>query len=510
MARAQAEPLELLLVPVEEENIVFRQFLPIKHYLEDKLGRQVQLEIAHNPEAALDRIGQGRVDLAYLDPSLYCEGKSVYQLYPLVKVVKDQEGQYSSVLVVRESSSVEKIVQIPGKRLALGNTRSSSAYIMPLAMLQEANIDLEDFAQVGFLQKEDQVALSVLVRDYDVGAMSRDVAQKYLPYGLRIIKESKKLPQFIICAAPQMSPELRQFLQCALLDYSPGEFDTISFTRAKDQEYNILRVILKNITGKDYLSYPKGVVKLALLPIYSPISLDRMFSPLAEYLSRKTGREFRLVIPRDFKEFATMIRQGQADFSYQDPYVYLLLAEGEGLTALATSLGPRDEKPKDQFRGVILVRKDSGIDSLQGLRGREIMIVDKESSGGYWFQKVFLDQKGIDISSQAKLKEGKTHEEVILSVYRGLAEAGFVREQALKVAKDLVETEDLEVLARTDYYPHWCLAACKGTDRGLVEEVRSSLLDFDEPELLERAGIVGFAPDQGQRLEGFKGQVQLK
>ncbi|ACV67397.1 phosphonate ABC transporter, periplasmic phosphonate-binding protein [Desulfohalobium retbaense DSM 5692] len=509
-AVAADDPLTLLLVPVEEENVVFRQFLPVKHYLEKRLNRRVELDIAHNAEAALDRLGQGQVDLAYLDPSAYCEGKSMYQLHPVAKVVKNGEGQYRSVLVVRDDSQVEKIVQIPGRSLALGNTRSSSAYLMPLAMLQEIKLDLEDFSQVGFLQKEDLVALSVLVRDYDVGAMSQEVARKYLPYGLRIIKKSEKLPQFIISSAPQMDVEERNALQTALLEYTPQDFDTVSFAEAEDREYNVVRIMLKNITGKDYLAYPEGAVKLALLPLYSPITLDKMFAPLAEYLTQETGREFRLVIPRDFEEFVSIVSNGEVDFAYQNPYVYLLLGQRGKLQSLVTTISPEPETSREEFRGVILVRKDSAISSLEDLKGKDIMIVSRRSAGGYRFQKILLRQHGIDIAREARLEEGKKHEEVVLSVYRGEADAGFVREAALQVAKDIVDTSDLRVLATTEYYPNWPFAAYTETDADLVAKVRSALLAIEDPAFLEEARINGFTQSQMKRLQQLKEKVVLE
>ncbi|MGM0646494.1 MAG: phosphate/phosphite/phosphonate ABC transporter substrate-binding protein [Thermodesulfobacteriota bacterium] len=507
---ASGEPLRLLLVPVEEENVVFRQFLPVKHYLEKRLDQTVELEIAHNAEAALDRVGKGQVDLAYLDPSAYCEGKSRYQLQPLVKVANNGDSQYRSALVVREDSPVEKIVQIPGKRLALGSTRSSSAYLMPLAMLDEVKLDLEDFSQVGFLQKEDLVALSVLVRDYDVGALSRGVARKYMPYGLRIIKESEELPQFILCAAPQMSPAKREEVQAALVEYSPQDYDTVSFARAEDREYNVVRIMLKNTTGKNYLSYPEDAVKLGLLPLYSPITLDKMFAPLAEYLSQATGREFRLVIPRDFEEFVAAVSQGEVDFAYQNPYVYLLLAQQDKLKSLATTISPEPETSREDFRGVIVVRQDSEIEELADLRGKDIRVVSRKSAGGYRFQKIFLRQQGIAIEDEARIEEGKKHEEVILSVYRGEADAGFVREAALKVAQDIVATEELRILAATQYYPNWPFAAHSDTSPALVEKVRSALLAIDDPELLREARITGFTQSQTQRLERLKERVLLQ
>lgn len=279
-AFAQENGLRFLILPVEEVDIMFRQFLPVKHYLEKTLETKIELTVARNYEAALAEIGQGKADLAYLDPSAYCEAQFLYQVVPLVRTVKHKKAVYRSVLVTREDAPIQKIIEVKGKRLALGNIHSSSSFLMPLAMLKEIGLSLHDFQKVGYLQEEDRVALAVLVGDYDVGALSEEVAQKYIPYGLRIIKSSEAIPQFTICASAKLKPALRNKIKAALLRYQDKNYPNLYFSPTNDRDYDIVRIMLKNLTGQNYLIYPPGVVKIALLPLYSALTLYEMFSPL--------------------------------------------------------------------------------------------------------------------------------------------------------------------------------------------------------------------------------------
>jgi phosphate/phosphite/phosphonate ABC transporter binding protein len=506
---AEKKKLRFLILPVEEVNIMFRQFLPIKRHMEQELGLEVELIVVRNYEAALDRLGEGEVDLAYLDPSAYCEGSFAHNLRPLAKVSKSGKDQYKSVFIVDKESKIDKIVDLRGKSLALGNVRSSSSYLMPLVMLKEIDLELQDLGKVGYLQKEDRVALSVLVGDYDVGALSQEVAKRYLPYGLRIIKYSETLPQFVVCASSRLSLGLQKKITKALLDYEPQEFENFSFVRARDREYNIVRIMLKNITGKDYISYPPNVLKLAVLPLYSPITLNNMFDPLVRYLSQSTGRTFRLLIPRDFEHFVHIVRSGQADFAYQNPYVYLLLASKIDFDPLALTISPEPDRPRDSFRGVIIVRKDSPIQDIQGLLGKKVMIVSHKSAGGYWFQKLYLRKKGINIDKQARILEGKRHEEVVLAVYRNEVQAGFVREAALEVVQEIVDLDEIEVLAYTDYYPNWPLAVTGQVKKKLTDKVKKVLISLDNPNLLQDARIMGFTRSSQADWQALEEQVDL-
>jgi hypothetical protein len=56
---------------------------------------------------------------------------------------------------------VEKIVDVRGKRLALGTRESSFSYLIPLAMLYDVGMQANDFATVDYLHQEERIALSV-------------------------------------------------------------------------------------------------------------------------------------------------------------------------------------------------------------------------------------------------------------------------------------------------------------------------------------------------------------
>ncbi len=508
---AEENKKTLLIPPVEEINVMYRQFLPVKSHLERELGLEVELVVERNYDAALEKIGQGKTDLAYLDPAAYCDARHKHDIVPLAKAVKNEPEGCGSVLVVRRDSPIRKIVQTRGRSLALGSVHSSSSYLMPLSMLKDADLGLNDFSRVGYLQREDQVALSVLVGDYDVGAMSQEVARKYAEYGLRTIHCSEPIPRFVLSASRAMDQGLQSRVRRALLEYQPAGEQDLAFASVQDREYDVVRLMIKNITGRDYLQYPAGTLKLGLLPLYSAITLHEMFQPLAGYLSQELDREVRLVIPKDFEEFVHLVRQGEVDFTFQNPYVHLLLARDGHLRPLVLTVSPEPEEPRQEFRGVILTRKDSDIKTLKDLTGKKIMIVSFKSAGGYWFQNVHLRQElGVDISRAAELVEGKKHENVILSLYRGEADAGFVREAVLPLARDLVDMEQIKVLDRTRYHPNWPLSAVRHVPGELANQVQQALLDLQCDELLRSARIEGFTRPDIQGLQTLQEQVEFE
>ena len=110
-----------------------------------------------------------------------------------------------------------EIVEARGKRLALGNIRSSSSSFIPTVMFKEVGITLKDFSVVDYLEQEDRIALSVLAKRHDLGGLSERVAKKYLADGLRIVKTSEPIPQYTLCACACLSEGLRNAIQQALI-----------------------------------------------------------------------------------------------------------------------------------------------------------------------------------------------------------------------------------------------------------------------------------------------------
>ena len=490
-------PLVFIILPVENVSVMYEKFLPLKEYLEKALSRTIVLRIAKNYQDAINSIERGEAHLAYLDPSAYCKAAYRHRIVPLVKTVRNGSPTYRSVIVARSDSGIHKIVEAKGRRLALGNDSSTSSYLIPAVMFKEVGIGLAAFSTVDYLEQEDRIALSVLARRHDIGGMSEQVARKYLGDGLSIINVSEPIPQYTLCASAGLPADLQKTIRRALLSISrerhPGLVvamkDIDGFAPVEDREFDVVRVMIKNLTGKNYLVYKKNVIKVAILPLYSAITLFERFDPLMRYLTKKIGYDFRLVIPKDFEAFFDTIVRGEADFSYSNPYIYIQLADKKYLTAFATTVM---EVSGDIFRGIIITHKDSAIRTLDDLRGRRVMVVSYKSAGGFLTQKLLLNENGIDVFKDLRLSEGKRQEEVILNVYRKKVDAGFVRESALDVLKEEVDLNKIRIIATTPYIANWPFAAARTTDAGMALRVRKYLLELDDRRVLSAAGLTGF------------------
>ncbi|MDH4163916.1 MAG: phosphate/phosphite/phosphonate ABC transporter substrate-binding protein [Nitrospirota bacterium] len=510
--------LRISIIPAESAASLYGRLLPLKYSLEHTLKRRVTIKIAKDYDTIIREIGNGQIHIACLDPSTYCEARARYgeKVIPLVKTAK-QEGELSrSVLIVKQDRGMEKIVELKGKRIAFGHQRSTFGHLAPLAMLKDVGIGAEDFAAVDHFQQEDSVALSVLIGDHDAGALSQLVAEKYLADGLTVLKKSEEISRLVLCASRDLSPATRELIVRGLVappdapDRERTKDGQIGrFTPAQDRDFDAVRVMIKNLSGKNYIEYGPNTIKVAILPLYSAITLFERYDPLMRYLSRKTGYEFKLVIPRDFEEFVEVVKKGNVNFSYQNPYVFSLIDRTVRLTPLVTTIGEEgatagEGAAGDRFRGVIITRADSKIRTVEDLRGKNVLVVSAKSAGGYLSQKLFLQQRGISVERDLMVREAKRQENVILGVYKGQADAGFVRESALEVLKGEIDMRQIRVLTRTQSLPNWPFSLCGKTNPSLVKKVARLLVDLNDRNVLGAAKIRGFRASSDAEFEGLR------
>jgi phosphonate transport system substrate-binding protein len=500
--------LLLVLPPLENVAVMYEKFQPLKEKMERALSRTVVVKVAKTYEEAIESIGTGRAHLAYLDPAAYCEAKHRYRVIPLAKSILSVNSHYSSVIVARKDSPINKIVESRGKRLALGSRHSSSSYLLPAVMFKEVGIELRDFRKVDFLEQEDRIALSVLTKRHDLGGLSEHVARKYLADGLKIVKASEPIPQFVLCAGSQVPVREQSLIRQTLLSVpgresrKPGQS---GFVSAEDRDFDVVRVMIRNLDGTNYVQYGRNTIKVAILPLYSAITLFDRFDPLMRYLSKRTGSEFKLVIPRDFEDFFEIIKRGEADFSYSNPYIYIQLADSGHVRAFATTVIPASG---DIFRGIIITHRDSPVRAVRDLKGADVMIVSYKSAGGFLAQQLFLKEQGIDVFRDLRLREGKRQEEVILSVYRRQADAGFVRESALDVLKEEIDLDQVRILAATPYIANWPFAATRAADQDMTSRVRALLLDLKDRSITTAARVQRFKAADDSDFNMLRGQIR--
>ncbi len=244
-------------------------------------------------------------------------------------------------------------------------------------------------------------------------------------------------------------------------------------------------------------------LKLGVLPRLSATELTAMFKPLADYLGRETGQKVTLVLAKDFAAFQKQVRDGEVDLAFSNPLVYVQLRKAKDVTPLAVSL---EKKGGARFRGVFVVRKDSGLDDVRALKGKRLIFVEQDSLGGYITQALLLKKQGLDVDRDfVKLPYARKHDNVTMAVFNKAAEAGGVREDDLEKLAGRIDLSQLKILAYTEYFPNWPLFASSAVPAATRDALRAALLKLKGADpVLEAAKLTGFAPIADKEYDGLR------
>jgi len=143
------------------------------------------------------------------------------------------------------------------------------------------------------------------------------------------------------------------------------------------------------------------------------------------------------------------------------------------VTALPT------EELVDSFRGEILVRADSGIKTLEDLRGRTIAAQNAGSASGYIFPAVELADAGLKVHQDVNIITVPGIDSAILALLDGDVDAAFAFEGGRVLLRKEIEdiTDRVSVLYLTNaHIPNDAIAVSPNLDSALKEEISKAFL----------------------------------
>ena len=254
---------------------------------------------------------------------------------------------------------------------------------------------------------------------------------------------------------------------------------------------------------------------LVLTPSQKPTDLLATGDEFGRVLTKLTGIPVRVTVASDYAAVIEALRNRTADLAFVHPGGYVLASREAKATIVVRNLW----HGKSSFTSRIFVRKDSGIKSVEELRGRTIAFVDPTSSSGYIYPMVLLMQRGL-----VKNRDPKTffkdvvflggHDATMRALLNGhvdaIASFDLAREQYLK---DPAERERVVFVAETPEIPEAGICARPGLDPATLGKIRAALLQIRAPEyaeLLKRLyEIDGFAPAEDRDYDPVRAAIEL-
>ena len=199
----------------------------------------------------------------------------------------------------------------------------------------------------------------------------------------------------------------------------------------------------------------------AVHPLHNPTHLVLAYQPLAEYLDgRLGGIRITVEASRDYGAFEEKCRTRKPALLLPNPW-QTIQAMDSGYHVIAMAGDAAD------FRGLLLVRKDSGLKRPADLKGKAVSYPSSTALAACIMPQYLLHRSGLDMSRDVEHHYVGSQESSIRNAYLGKTAAGatwpqpwraFVREHPDEAAEltVLCETEPLvnnSVMARDDVPP---------------------------------------------------------
>ena len=194
----------------------------------------------------------------------------------------------------------------------------------------------------------------------------------------------------------------------------------------------------------------QGTLKIGIIPYDAPNKLQTEYTPFANYLGAKTRMPVKLFIAQEYVGVAEALQADQIDCAYLNPLSYVLFYQRmkdtpEHLIPVAMP----EVHGSLYYYGIIVTRKDTGIRTIQGLRGKKMAFAEPNSTSGYLYPFQYLMAHGINPNKDLGEKVFAGTPAVIPALLNHEVDAGAVFEEGLALfTHSTAERNSLYVLAR--------------------------------------------------------------
>lgn len=125
-----------------------------------------------------------------------------------------------------------------------------------------------------------------------------------------------------------------------------------------------------------------------------PVQLDEdgehLRRQLGAALSDALGVEVQLIAERSYSALAERVVRGDAALAWLPPATFVRASEGAMIEQVLSS----ERAFGARYQAAIFVRADGPIEDLEGLAGKRMAWVDRDSCAGYLFPKLELTERG--------------------------------------------------------------------------------------------------------------------
>ena len=250
------------------------------------------------------------------------------------------------------------------------------------------------------------------------------------------------------------------------------------------------------IAGFTMVASAEGTLNVQFVPTNNDGSMEAKTGPFADYLSEKLGMDVNVTLATDYSTFVEGMASGKVDLGIMPPAAYVQARNLDAAEAILSSqLVKYDEDTEEPiegeytstFKGEVLVKADSDMESLEDLKGKKIATLSPNSASGYIYPVAEMKDLGIDPLTDCTLTTVNDIPSEMTAVLNGQQDACFVFQGARYVFSskftDYDLYKDLKVLYLTDGdIPNDAIAVQPSMDEDLKAQIKDVFLNMANDE----------------------------
>ncbi len=228
-----AKPLRVVLVPADggTEDGTRKDFQPIFNAVTQATGLQFDLKVGQSYGAVVEAMCNGAADIAWFGPVTYLQARSRGCSELLALAVDKGKSVYYSGIFARKDAGIDKIADLKGKRVALGDVNSTSSFNVPVAMMIQAGVQpARDLGAINMAGSHANVLKALSEGLVDAGGASFDSFEKAVnakaidPANIKVVAKSAPIPYPPLAMHPKLKRAVKAKLRSAFekVDELPG------------------------------------------------------------------------------------------------------------------------------------------------------------------------------------------------------------------------------------------------------------------------------------------------
>ncbi|WP_170006778.1 phosphate/phosphite/phosphonate ABC transporter substrate-binding protein [Bacillus fonticola] len=227
------------------------------------------------------------------------------------------------------------------------------------------------------------------------------------------------------------------------------------------------------------------VLKIGFVPSQDSDTIADTVQPLADKLGEELGMEVEASVMTDYNALIEGMGSNNIHLGFIPAFGYVLASQEYDVNVILKSI----RFGSDTYKAQYLVRSDSGIESLEDLKGKRWAYADATSTSGFLFPAAQLMEE-FDLADTNELTteffseaiQVGGHDTAAVEVYEGGADVATtfddVRTQLEEEYPDIME--QLTVLDYTAEIPNDTISVTKELDPEFVQEIKDVFLSFNE------------------------------